>query len=72
LRDEVGEIRRFEEFAVVRGAILAALFPSIQVAQFHAQDGGLQGVETAVGARNLVEVFGFATVHAEHAKTFGS
>src|SRR3974390_3303290 len=44
--DKFGQVLGFEEFAVARGAILTAFFPSIQVAQFHARDGSLQGVET--------------------------
>lgn len=38
--------------------------------QLDAQNGGLERVKTAVGAKEFVEIFRFAAVHPQHAEAF--
>ena len=68
--DEVHEILLCEELTITTGAILTASFPTIQMTQFDAKDGGLEPIETAIGTEQFVEVFRLAAVHPEHAEAF--
>src|SRR5208337_5526750 len=55
-----------EELAVALGAILAAGSPGIEVGEFHTQYGGLQGVQAAIGAEDVVVVLLLAAMAAKH------
>ena len=56
----------FEEPAVAIRAILAACSPGIQARKLYSQDSGLQGVQTAIAAEDIVVVLLLAAVHAKH------
>src|SRR5690349_22895158 len=59
--------RRAQQRVVLTGALAALLVPAREVAQLDGQDAGLDGVETAVGADELVDVLPRLTVVAHHA-----
>ena len=60
------------ERAVEEGRVAApCLGPVVQVPQLHAQHRGLNGIETAVEADDLVVVLRPCAVHAENAQQIG-
>src|SRR5271157_4111539 len=70
-RDKGSQPPLFKELAVALGAVLAAGSPGIEVGEFHTQHGGLQGVQPAIGAEDVVVVLFLAAVAAKHEEALG-
>jgi len=65
-RDKGSQSPLFKELAVALGAILAAGSPRIEVGEFYTQNGGLQGIQPAIGTEDVVVVLLLAAMAAKH------
>src|SRR4029077_16093912 len=60
-----------EELAITIGIALPGCCPGIEIFQFHAEDGGLKGVQAAIHTQQLVDIFVAGTVHMQELETIG-
>ena len=64
----VGRARVGQAGQIGGGEGAAAVVPGVEMAQLDAEEGGLEGVEPAVVARDLVDVFAVGAVVAQPAQ----